>query len=56
MYAFCIIDINHRNVDRSFTYLVPEALRQKVKPGSRVLVPFGRRDTVRQACFLRTLG
>ncbi len=54
MYAFCIIDINHRNVDRSFTYLVPEALRQEVKPGSRVLVPFGRRDTVRQAFVLRT--
>ena len=54
MYAFCIIDINHRNVDRSFTYLVPEALRREVKPGSRVLVPFGRRDTVRQAFVLRT--
>jgi primosomal protein N' (replication factor Y) len=30
-------------VDRLFTYAVPEALRGRVKPGSRVLVPFGPR-------------
>jgi primosomal protein N' (replication factor Y) len=30
-------------VDKLFTYAVPEALRGRVKPGSRVLVPFGHR-------------
>lgn len=30
-------------VDKLFTYAVPEALRGRVKPGSRVLVPFGPR-------------
>ncbi|MDD4857951.1 MAG: primosomal protein N', partial [Candidatus Krumholzibacteria bacterium] len=30
-------------VDKLFTYGVPEELRGRVKPGSRVLVPFGRR-------------
>ena len=54
MYAFCIIDINHKNVDRSFTYLVPSEMEAAVKPGVRVLVPFGKGDTVRQAFVLRT--
>ena len=54
MYASCIIDINHKNVDRSFTYLVPSELEKEVRPGVRVLVPFGKGDNVRQAFVLRT--
>ena len=30
-------------LDRPFTYLLPETLRHRVKPGCRVLVPFGTR-------------
>ena len=31
-------------IDKAFTYLVPDALRERVSPGARVLVPFaGRR-------------
>ena len=31
-------------IDKAFTYLVPDALRARITPGSRVLVPFaGRR-------------
>lgn len=30
-------------LDRPFTYLLPETLRHRVKPGSRLLVPFGAR-------------
>ncbi|MGD1047214.1 MAG: primosomal protein N' [Candidatus Krumholzibacteriaceae bacterium] len=30
-------------VDKLFTYAIPEALRGRVKPGARVLVPFGPR-------------
>ena len=56
MFASCIIDINHKNVDRSFTYEVPEEIRDEVKPGVRVLVPFGKGDNVRQAFVLRTSG
>ena len=33
--------------DTLFTFLVPEALRGRVRPGSRVLVPFGRGDRPR---------
>ncbi len=40
MFARVIVDISNTNVDRLFTYSVPEQL--KVAPGQRVLVPFGR--------------
>ncbi len=39
MFARVIIDIAHANVDRLFTYTVPEELH--VRPGQRVIVPFG---------------
>ena len=29
MYASCIIDIAHKNVDRCFSYLVPEEIREQ---------------------------
>ena len=40
--AFCqvIVDIAHEDVDRVFTYRVPEGM--KLYPGMRVHVPFGR--------------
>ena len=39
MYARVIIDIAHANVDRLFTYSVPEEV--PVQAGQRVIVPFG---------------
>lgn len=39
MYARVIIDIAHANVDRLFTYEIPEDL--PVQAGQRVVVPFG---------------
>lgn len=43
---FCqvIVDIAHEDVDRVFTYRVPEGLR--LCPGMRVHVPFGRQRQV----------
>ncbi len=41
--AEIIVDISARGVDRVFHYAVPADLKAKVKPGSRVLVPFGGR-------------
>jgi primosomal protein N' (replication factor Y) len=32
------------SVDKTFHYLVPEELREQLVPGSRVIVPFGRRQ------------
>ena len=40
MFARIIIDIANSNVDRLFTYRIPEEL--DVKKGHRVIVPFGR--------------
>ncbi len=40
MYAQVIVDIAHSEVDRLFTYAVPEDM--ELKPGQHVLVPFGR--------------
>ncbi|MFX4261671.1 replication restart helicase PriA [Pelotomaculum propionicicum] len=42
-FAEIIVDISARGVDRVFHYAVPAELKDKVKPGSRVLVPFGGR-------------
>lgn len=40
MFARVIIDISNANVDKLFTYLIPEDIR--IDPGHRVLVPFGK--------------
>ena len=41
MYAEIIIDIASEQIDRVFTYRVPEDMR--LAPGMRVRVPFGPR-------------
>ena len=41
LYANVIINNNHRSLDKTFQYLIPEHLRDKVTEGSLVLVPFG---------------
>lgn len=38
--------------DMSFDYIVPKELADEAKVGCRVLVPFGRRDSVRQGMIL----
>ena len=42
MYAEIIVDIASEQVDRVFTYRVPDGM--KVQPGMRVVVPFGPRE------------
>ncbi|MDD4767755.1 MAG: primosomal protein N' [Desulfotomaculaceae bacterium] len=44
LFAEIIVDISARSVDRVFHYAVPAELKDKVKPGARVLVPFGGRS------------
>ena len=46
MYAQIITDIAHQDVDRVFTYRVPEALQDLMQPGMRVVVPFGKQKAV----------
>ena len=47
-YADIIIDLSVKNVDRIFQYRIPAHLREAVKSGVQVNVPFGKGDTVRK--------
>ena len=42
MIAEIIIDIQNKQVNRSFDYLIPSYLEGIILIGSRVLVPFGK--------------
>ena len=44
-YAQVIVDISNQDIDRLFTYTIPEHINGLV-PGMRVLVPFGRQKNV----------
>ncbi len=46
MYCEVLVDIAHANVDRLFTYRVPEEL--SVAPGQRVAVPFGNGNAYKE--------
>ena len=50
MFAEIIIDIAHANVDRLFTYRVPEGL--EIAPGQHVLVPFGHGNAQQEGFVL----
>lgn len=41
-YAKVIVSISNKQVDRAFTYKVPEELAPFINKGARVVVPFGR--------------
>ncbi|MCD7738824.1 MAG: primosomal protein N' [Lachnospiraceae bacterium] len=41
LYADIIVDITHEKLDRTFQYRIPEVLREQVRVGSMVVVPFG---------------
>lgn len=44
LYADVIVDISHEQLDRPFQYRVPASLQEKLRPGMRVMIPFGRSD------------
>lgn len=47
-YADVIIDISTKNVDRVFQYKIPPGFSHKIRVGCRVMVPFGKGDTLRK--------
>ena len=51
-YAEIIIDIAYNKLDRPFTYRVPERMQPQVQPGSLVLVPFGKSNTMRKGYII----
>lgn len=42
MYADVLVELKVKKIDQTFTYLVPNELKDKVFIGMRVLVPFGK--------------
>jgi primosomal protein N' (replication factor Y) len=46
MFAEVIISRTASDIDKSFTYAIPEKLAEQIKLGSAVVVPFGRRRDV----------
>lgn len=38
-----LVEINNKNIDKTFTYHIPKQLESKVLVGKRVLIPFGKR-------------
>lgn len=44
IFANVIVDISHEKLDRPFQYRIPEALKDEVRIGSCVEIPFGRAD------------
>lgn len=44
MYIEVLVEITNQNVDKTFTYFVPESLSSSVQVGVRVLVPFQNRS------------
>lgn len=51
-YADIIIDISHEALDRVFQYRVPFSLQGKIKEGSRVQIPFGRGNQIREGYII----
>ena len=41
MIAEVLTESKAKNLDQTFSYLVPESMEQKLKVGCRVRVPFG---------------
>ncbi len=46
MYAEVLIEYKVKSLDRSFTYIVPEHLKNVIKVGMKVSVPFGQGDSL----------
>ncbi len=41
-YALCLVDVKNLGT-RTFSYIIPETMKEKIRIGQAVLVPFGRR-------------
>ncbi len=44
MYADVLIEYNSKAIDQTFTYIIPASLKDKIKVGMKVLVPFANRQ------------
>lgn len=46
MFADVIVDISAESVDRPFQYLIPDRLKEEIRPGTPVIIPFGTNRNV----------
>ena len=44
LFAKVIVEIGVKNVDKMFTYLIPEKFQKDIQIGARVKVPFGHQN------------
>ena len=56
VYANIIVDISHEAVDRPFTYIVPQAILDKCRPGTRVMIPFGKGNHLKQGIIIELVN
>ena len=52
MFSKIIINISVENLDRPFTYRIPERLIERCHPGTKVLVPFGNANRMIEGYIL----
>ena len=45
-YANIIVNISHENLDKTFQYLIPDRLKDSIRIGDYVSIPFGRSNKV----------
>ena len=43
MYAEVLIEYGVKSLDKSFTYIIPDSLKDNLKVGMKVLIPFGNK-------------
>ncbi len=51
--AEVIINISHEKLDRPFEYRIPDSLRDSLRPGMRVIFPFGKSDKETEGYVIR---
>ena len=44
MVAHILVELKAKSINKTFTYLIPHSLIDKVKIGIRVIVPFGHQN------------
>lgn len=56
LYANIIVDISQEKLDRSFSYLVPEAMHSQIHIGDVVEIPFGKGNRITKGYVLELTG
>ena len=52
MFANVIILAANKNIDREYSYRIPQSFSEKIKIGTKILVPFGRKKKLSEAIII----